>query len=107
MERGTGSAALVVMLGGGVCSAVTGVSIPERSLREGVVWRVLLIMTSRRGEVHTHALGVVLGRVVNALLRTAAPTASAAGETRPRNIVAGKGPVVDGGKHGVGEGSLL
>ena len=96
VKGGTGSAAVVVILGGGVCSAVTGVSIPERSLREGVVWR-FLNMTSRRGEVHVHVLGVIFGRAVNALLRTT-PTTSAAWGTRLRSIAGGwgKGPGVYG-----------
>ena len=87
VTRGTGSTALVVMLDGGVCSAVTGVSMLERSIREGVVLRVLT-MTPWREKVHV--LGVTFGAVMNALLPTTAPrpgAVRAARGIRLRNIL--------------------
>lgn len=78
------SVAAVVMLDGGVCSAVTGVSMPDGLMREGVVRRAL----TSRGEVHV--LGVAFAAAINALLITTAPRAGeakAARGIRLRNIV--------------------
>ena len=84
VAEGTGPALAVVMLGGGVCSAVTGVPIPERSMRVGVVWRALT-MTPWQEDVH--ALGINFGTAMNARLLKAAPRAGAARGTRLRDIV--------------------